>query len=58
MTSAGTLDAPSQGQAPTTAAAAQPSSQVGARLSRRRFLRRALALGAVPVSLGAYATQV
>jgi len=58
MTSAGTLDAPSQGQAPTTVAPPPPSSQVGARLSRRRFLRRALALGAVPVSLGAYATQV
>ena len=58
MTCAGTVDAPPKDQAQTTAAAAPPPAPVGRRLSRRRFLRRALALGAVPVAMGAYATQV
>src|SRR5688572_11900033 len=38
--------------------AAVPALQPAKRLSRRRFLRRALAWGAAPVSLAAYATQV
>jgi len=56
MSATDTLDVPPQRVAATTAAEAPPPAR--ARLSRRRFLRRALALGAVPASLGAYGTLV
>src|SRR5918992_1001211 len=44
--------------APAAADEAAPAPSTARKLSRRRFLRRALALGAVPLALGAYATQV
>jgi predicted MPP superfamily phosphohydrolase len=43
---------------PDNAATRAPAPQHANRVSRRRFLRRALALAAVPMTMGAYATKV